>query len=91
MDLAKDLSKLPTLSLDDVKRAFKMRLIAGEVLVNQYAKFNSLRHTLIIKNPEYERHLGTKSKTIRMFVNIFIEYPNIVMELAEKLDRRKNE
>ena len=64
-----------------------MRLLGGEVTADKYAKFNSLRHDLTSRNPDYEKFLGTKSRAVRMFVDVFIEYPNALMELADKVSK----
>lgn len=72
-----------------IRNALNMRLLAGEVTADKLAKFNALRHTLISQNNEYESFLGTKSKAIRTFVEIFIEYPNSIMELAEKVNKNE--
>jgi len=63
-----------------------MRLLGGEVTAEKFARFNAMRHTMISRNPDYEQFLGSKSKAVRMFVNIFIEYPTTIMELAEKVN-----
>jgi len=73
-----------------VIRLFDMRLLGGEVTSRKFARFNSLRHDLISKNPDYEKYLMSKSKAVRMFVDVFIEYPDVVMGLAEKIKNNKD-
>lgn len=86
MGLIKDLKNVSSEGFDDIKSKFNLRLIGGEITVENLQKFNSMRHTLIIQNPEWVKYLDKKGWVIRMLINVFLEYPSIIMELAEKTE-----
>ena len=81
----KNLRELSKMDISEIKQKFNMRVLGGEVAADKLAKFNSLRHILVSKNPDYEKFLGTKSRAIRTFVYVFLEYPNVFMELTERV------
>jgi hypothetical protein len=73
--------------LKDIKALFNLRLLGGEVPVDDFMKFNKLRFDIIEKHPEHERYLKSKSSAIRMFVNMFLVMPYEVLELAIKSEK----
>ena len=64
---------------------FDMRLIAGEVSAEKFARFNSLRFSLMARNEEDKKFLEKKSRFIRTAVDIFVEKPDVFMSLAREV------
>ncbi len=64
---------------------FDMRLIAGEVSAEKFARFNALRFSLMTRNPDDSRYLEKKGWFIRTCVDIFIKKPDIFMKLAREV------
>jgi hypothetical protein len=73
--------------LEVIKELFDLRLLGGEVPAETFMKFNRLRFDIIEKHPEYEKYLKSKSSTIRMFVNVFLKFPNELLSLALRNER----
>ena len=64
---------------------FNMRLIAGEVSAEKFARFNALRFSLMTRDPDDSRYLEKKGWFVRTCVDIFVERPDAFMKLAREV------
>ena len=65
---------------------FGMRLLAGEVTADKYARFNSIRDDLRKYNEKYDKYFKNKQMAVRSFVDIFITYNPDYMKLIDRLE-----
>jgi hypothetical protein len=64
-------------------------LISAFIPVDKYSRFNSLRHNLASQNEKYHNYFKSKSNTIRLFVDTFIEHNKEFMELIDGMEKKK--
>ena len=73
-------------------RLFGSEPIGSTISVEKYAKFNSLRNTIITRNPEYHDYLFKKCWSIRTFIDLFLAFTPEMLALIDKLmEVEKNE
>lgn len=67
------------------KTFIRTDMIATPVLLDKKNQFIVKRTELYDKNPQYEHLLSNNPKCIRALINIFIYYPDKIIELYDKM------
>lgn len=67
----------------------KKEFIGAYIDVLKYAKFNSVRKTIISQNPEFHMYLHKKGKSIETLIDVFLEFNEEVLNMIRKLKELK--
>jgi hypothetical protein len=67
---------------------FDMRLVAGEITSDKLKQFNNLRDELANRSINYKFYFKSKSNTIRLFVEVFLELTDDFLVLVNKLEAK---